>query len=512
MELVDIEKFTKHIIPMLETELSNCTDNNRLLELINIYKESLRQIAPYDFISYNKYIEFHEDWNSDQKCFYGHRRNALGELFEAMNDMEIYDKYDVLIITMPPRVGKSMAGIRFLSWIIGRWPEYTQLATSYSDAITMSFYNGVMEIIQSDEYKEMFPESPLVNQNAKREEIWLRKTKRYPTIMFVPIDGSMTGRGEANNYLYCDDLVSGIEEALNKGRLDKLWEKYTINAKQRKKDGCKEIHIATPWSVHDVITKVKNANSENVRCKILKMSCYNEKEESNFDYLGGFTTQYYKEIERTMDKLTFNALYKQEPVERDGLLYTEDSLNWYDELPKDELPDTVLAICDSKNLGSDSVSCPIGYVYDDKVYIEDVMFDNGLPNVTKPMVADKLIRHNVKDFSIELNNGGNYFGDDVKKMVSDKLPDMKFSMFFSTSNKDVRIITYSDFVKNHFVFKKNYKPNSQYGKFMTEMLSYTQLGKNVHDDAVDSLSMMAAKIDNMKTNKITILNRKDLGI
>lgn len=492
-------------------ELSTCVDEKRQLELFKVYKRALKYIAPHDFISYNKYIELQEEWDNDQKKFYGHRKNSLGELFEAMNDMEIYDKYDTLIVTMPPRVGKTTCGIRFLSWIIGRHPECTQLATSYSDSVTMSFYNGVMELVQSEEYSDVFPKSPLMNQNAKREEIWLYTVRRYPSIMFVPIDGSMTGRGEANNYLYCDDMVSGVEEALNRGRLDKLYEKYTVNVRQRKKSKCKEIHIATPWSVHDVITRVKSSNLDNPRCKVMKLSCYDEFGESNFDYIGGFNTEYYQDIQKHMDKLSFNALYLQEPIERDGLLYCVEDLNWYTDLP-DKLPDAVIAVCDSKNLGSDSVSCPIAYVYDNDVYVEDVVFNNGLPDLTKPLVARKLIEHRVNDFSIELNNGGNYFGEDVKKLVIDDLPTMKFGMFFSTGSKITRIITYSDFVKKNFYFRKGYKDNTEYGRFMKEVLSFTQTGKNLHDDAVDSLSMLANKLDRMRMGKIKFFSRKDLGI
>ena len=223
--------------------------------------------------------------------------------------MEIYDLYDMLLISLSPRVGKTTTGIRFLAWICGRHPENTQLATSYSDSITTSFYIGVMEIVEHQRFKEVFNEAKLVSQNAKREEIWLKVAKRYPSITFVPIGGSMTGRAEAGNYLYCDDLVSGIEEALSVVRLDGLWQKYTVNCKQRKKDGCKEIHVATRWSVHDPITKLSILNEDNPRCKIINVPCFGEDGESNFNFFGGFSTGYYQELKDTMDEASFNALY-----------------------------------------------------------------------------------------------------------------------------------------------------------------------------------------------------------
>lgn len=408
----------------------------------------------------------------------------------------------------------TTTGIRFLSWIIGRYPEYTQMATSYADSVTRSFYNGVMDIVQSEEFKECFPESPLVSQNAKLEQISLRSVQRYPSILFVPIDGSMTGRGEAGKYMYCDDLVSGIEEAVNQDRLSKLWEKYTVNVKQRKKKGCKEIHVATPWSVHDVITKVRDLNSDNERCKIIKLSCYDENGESNFDYLGGFDTKYYKDLEMTMDDLSFRALYLQDPIEREGILYHEDDLKYYIQLPNGE-PDGIFAVCDSKNLGSDSVACPIAYMYGNDVYIEDVVFNSGLPEVTKPLVADKLYEHNVHMCDFELNNGGNYFATDVSKLLKDKYnADTRIRLFNTTTNKITKIITYSDFVKKNFYFKDKscYTINSEYYKFMQELLKFSQTGKNKHDDAPDAVAMLAEMIEGFRRAEVKILSRKDLRI
>lgn len=511
----EIEKYTKNIIPKLEKALSSdILEPSKRVELVKAYRQALVNIAPNDFISFNKVIEFFEDKNNEGKNFYGNRQNALGDLFNALNDMEIYDKYDTLIVCMPPRVGKTTTGIRFLAWIIGRHPEFTQMATSYADSVTRSFYNGVIEIVQSSEFNECFPESPLVGQNAKLEQISLRSIQRYPSILFVPIDGSMTGRGEASKYMYCDDLVSGIEEATNQDRLNKLWEKYTVNVKQRKKKGCKEIHVATPWSVHDVITKVRDLNSNNDRCKIIKLPCYDKHGKSNFDYLGGFDTKYYKELEETMDELSFKALYMQEPVEREGILYHEDELRYYIDLPK-ETPDGIFAVCDSKNLGSDSVSCPIAYVFGDDVYIEDVVFNNGLPDVTIPTVAEKLYQHNVKICDFEINNGGNHFATEVDRVIKEKYcGDTRVRMFNTTSNKIVKIITYSNFVKKNFYFKDKscYKPNSDYYKFMKELLKFSQTGKNAHDDAPDSIAMLAEMLEGFKLGQVKILNRRELKI
>lgn len=514
LTLDEIKLYTDTVIPNIERDLAkkNITDLERL-ELYNLYLDVMKMVAPWDFATFNKYMEIDEDHFDKNKAFYHHRKDHLKEMFDAFNDMEVYDKYDMLLISIAPRTGKTTTGIRFLSWIIGKYPLETQLATSYSDNITTSFYIGVMECVQNPRYIEIFPDSPLVSQNAKREEIWLKVAKRYPSITFVPIGGSMTGRCEASKYLYCDDLVSGIEEALSVPRLEKLWQTYTTNCKQRKKDGCKEIHLATRWSVHDVITRLAIENEKNPRCKIICIDCYDEDGESNFDYLGGFSTAYYKDLENTLDEPTFNALYRQEPIEREGILYNKDELQYYLSLPQ-ERPDAIIAVCDSKNLGKDFVTSPVGYVYGDLVYIEDVVYNNGLPDVTRPLVANKWLEHNVVRGDVELNNGGNYYAEDLDKLIKDGGGKTSIRIFYSSNNKQTKIVTYSDYVKKYFIFKdpSTYHPNSEYAKFIKALTSWTQTGKNNHDDAPDGVAMLAQLVQDMNGMSIKILDRKVLRI
>ena len=514
MNREEIDNYMNVIIPNIERELSNSnTSNEDKLELYNLYRDVLKLVAPYNFLAYNMYLEIDEDKSSETKGFFHHRKTHMLEMFQAFDDMESKDMYDYLIITMPPRCGKTTTGIRFLSWIMGKYPEHTQLAVSYSDNITSSFYIGTMEVVSSKEFMDIFPQSPLVNQNGKREEIWLKVFKRYPTITYVPIGGSMTGRAECSKYLYCDDLVSGIEEAMSVNRLEKLVQTYNVNCKQRKKDGCKEIHVATPWSVHDVIANVINSNEGNPRCKVIAIPCFDENGDSNFDFIGGFSTEYYQDIEKSMDSASFSALYKCEPIEREGLLYHKEDLMYYMDLPQ-ERPDTIVAICDSKNLGVDYVASPIAYIYGDTAYIEDVVFNNGLPDITRPLVANKWVEHGVVRADVELNNGGNYYAEDLDELIKGKDGKTSIRIFYSGNNKNVKIITYSDYVVKNFVFKdpSKYGSNSEYAKFMKQLLTWTQTGKNKHDDAPDSIAMLAQMIQGLNGNAVKFLDRKKLGI
>ena len=512
--LQEVEHYVDVVIPKLESELQReDLDPTDKLDILDLYENVLCITAKYNFISYNKYLEFEEDHTSPNKAFYHHRKNHMGDLFESLNDMEIYDKYDMLLVSMPPRVGKSTTGIRFLSWIMGRHPESTQLGTSYSDNITSSFYAGVMEIVLGERFQKIFKDAPLVNQNAKRQEIWLKVTKRYPTMTFVPIEGSMAGRCEGDKYIYCDDLVSGSEQAMSIVRMGKLWEKYTTDVRQRRKDGCKEIHIATRWSVHDVITKLSVEHRDNSRCKNISLPCYKEDGTSAFDFYGGFSTEYYKDLEKMMDSISFGALYLQNPIEREGILYHPEDLQYFFELPA-EAPDTTIAICDSKNLGNDFVCSPIGKIYGDFVYIDDVVYNDGLPEVTRPAVANKWVEHKVVRAEVELNNGGNYYAEDLQELIKQRGGKTSIRIFFSGNNKQTKIITYSDYAMKYFIFRdpSTYSPNSDYAKFMRDLFTWTQKGSNKHDDAPDGIAMLAQMHQNLNGNAVKYIDRKRLGL
>lgn len=510
----EIQNYKDKIIPNIKKELKDKTKSKEeLLELYNLYDEILCIIAPYDFSSFNDYLEFEEDKSLDNRGFHHHRKKAMNDVINSLNDMEINNKYDILLISLPPRTGKTTYGIRFLAWICGKYPGYTQLATSYSDNITSSFYNGVMEVIQNPRFIKCFPESTLVNQNAKREEIWLKTVRRYPSIAFVPVGGSVTGRVEANNYLYADDLVSGIEEAMSITRLEKLWQIFSVNFYQRRKEGCKLIMVATKWSVHDPISIVERENEDNPRCKVIKIPCFDEDGESNFKFKGGFSKEYYLDLKNTMEEISFNSLYMCDPIEREGILYNKDDLAYYFELPE-ERPDTIVAVCDSKNMGKDFVCSPIGYVYGETVYVDAVVFNNGLPDVTRPLVANAWVDNNVVRADVEMNNGGNYYAEDLDSMVKSKGGKTSIRTFFTGNNKNVKIITYSDYVKKHFVFRhpSTYAPKSEYGQFMGALLKWTQTGNNKHDDAPDAIAMLAQLVQELSGCYIKIINRRELGL
>lgn len=478
----------------------------------DLYWKTLHFEAPYLFESYLIYLEKNRE---AKDRFYLPKRKQLNKhgLIQAMQDLED-DRLDILSISMPPGTQKTTLEKFFASWVIGKHPDDFSLFYSHSGDITRMFYDGIYDITtNSDEYNwsEIFPEVRLESTNAKTETINFNKYKPFPNIQCTSIGSKNAGKVRCNRYLYCDDLIGGIEEALNKVRLDKLWSLYSVDGKQRKMDGCKEIHIATRWSVHDVIGRIKNLYRDSDRVRFIEVPDIDPvTEESNFDYeYNGFSVAFFNDQALAMDDISYKCLYKSQPIEREGLLYHEDELRRYFTLPPGE-PDALLGICDTKDKGTDFMFLPCVAQYGNDYYCLDcICDDNSDYGVQYERCAQIIVDNKLQQCQFESNNGGSRVGYEVNKLVEQKNGRCNITTKFTDSNKETKIIVNADWVKKHVLFKDSslYKAKSDYGIMMSFLLSYSVKGKNVHDDVPDGWAQFALFTQNMGGAKVTAFRR-----
>ena len=474
-----------------------------------LYKKTLLMAAPMDFDSYCQYLE----WNREaSKRFYLPRRKQLKPVAEALQELA-EGKLDVLAISMPPGVGKTTLAIFFLTWLAGKEPDKPMLTGSHSNSFLRGVYDECVRIMGKEgEYlwHDVFPTIDIERTNAADLAIDIGTPKRFATLQFTSVGSGNAGKVRAEGLLYCDDLVSGIEQALSKERLDKLWEQYTTDLRQRKIGNCVELHIATRWSVHDVIGRIEQKYTDSGRAKFIVMPALDENEESNFDYINGvgFSTQFYHDMRDTMDDASWRALYMNQPIEREGLLYSEDELRRYFEMP-DKDPDGIISICDTKDKGKDYAFMPVAYIYGNDYYIEDCVCDNSLPDVVEPRIVNCLLLNKVQMSRFEHNNAGGRIAKDIQETVKNKGGITKITTKFTTSNKETKIILNSAWVKEHCLFKDKslYKKKEDYGKMMDMLCSYTVAGKNKHDDVPDGMAMLSEYAQSFTKNKVEIFNR-----
>lgn len=462
-------------------------------------------------------------------AFYSHRRISIRSIDIIKNPetgkcIQVEGGIYLAGKTLMP-THNSTLGLFFLTFMAGLYPERSILGSGHSAAIIQSFFNEVLNIITSEEYRfhDIFYDTKIVNKSAEYAWIDLNTNKRFHTFSFRSIETGGTGLVEASNILYCDDLIKDIETANNPDRLDKLFYTYTSSIQDRTimrlcKDGqyrrCPEIHIATRWSLNDVIGRLIAiyGETDSDRIRIINIPCYDENGESNFqyDYGKGFSTDYYKKLEMAEDPVVFAAKYLGQPIEREGRPFTKDQLTYYQSLPSEE-PDQIVAYSDVAHGGDDYFSMPIAYVYGYDVYIEDVLFINKLGDSdTRPLVCQKLIDNNVTKAGFEENNGGKLYADfiigDLRKLAyrcnitTHKVPTSKSKLdrILSCQSEIKGVLT--DFGNYRIYFKSEEvrKDNKQYNDFMQCMYKWSQkpgsIQKTQHDDAPDSLAGLITNV------------------
>ena len=502
-------KYLKVLSDEIESEMSRVGDED-VRKLFSLHKKVLLAAAPYDFESYLLYVEWERD---PDKKFYPPRRKVLRQVVDALQELA-ERKIELLTISLPPGTGKTTLAIFYLTWLSGRNPNEPKLSGSHSNAFIRGVYDECLRIFDKNgEYlwNDVFPAVGVSNTNAKDCRIDIDRRQRFETLEFTSIGTGNAGLYRAVDLLYCDDLVSGIEVALSKERLDKLWETYTTDLRQRKQgDHCCELHIATPWSVHDVIARLQRQYADWDKAKFIVIPALDENDESNFDYdYGvGYSTETLHKQREIMDEMSWRALFMCEPIEREGLVYSQDELRRYFELPSAD-PDGIIGVCDTKDKGTDYAFLPVAYVYGNDYYIEDCVCDNSLPNIVDARLVDILLRCKVKMCRFESNSAGGRVAEKVQNEVKKRGGITRITTKFTTANKETKIIVNSAWVKEHCLFKDDslYKRQSDYGRMMDMLCSYTMAGKNKHDDVPDGMAMLAEFAQSLSGARVEIFQR-----
>lgn len=530
--------YAKEIIDLLSHNKIEHKDTKKDEEIIrNIWVHAYDTRARQgDYESFCIAMEWDRPIN---KQFYLPRARLLKKhgVIGGIQDL-IDDKLDLLVLNLPPRIGKTTVGLFLQALLAGMCPDESILAAGHTTGLIQSFYNELINLMTDPEYrfKEIFPTIEIANKSSEYYYIDLNKKRRFHTLNYVSIETGGTGKVQAERLLYCDDLVKDVEQANNPDRLEKLYHNYTSTIKDRKiqrlcKDGvyrpCPEIHINTPWSLYDVTSRVvQNAkdSGDMSRVRIISVPCYDENGESNFmyDYGKGFDAKYYKDMELAEDPVIFSAKYLMQPIERDGIVFSKDNVNFYNDLPG-EKPDRIVGYADVSHGGSDYFSLPIGYVYGYEVYIEDVLFINqfGGDDVSRPQVRDIIMRNNVTRCGVEKNNGGDFYATLVEKDLKEKGYRCHITTHNAPTNKSKRdrilacqneikgIASESNTYRLYFKSPEKIKGNRQYQEAMNNLFKWNQnpsVQNKQHDDFPDSLAGMITNVLGGKTKGVAKSN------
>ena len=474
------------------------------INALDVYKRTLRFDAPVSFDCFMRCIEYNRPMDEQ---FWIPRRKKLMPVCQALQDMED-GKLDELFLSCPPRIGKSTLMLMFFLWVMGRDSERSNLYCSYTDSVVGVLYNGILEILSDPvtyAYGDAFPGHKIASTDAKDKLINLDRKKRYASFTGRSLYGTLNGACDCNGYLVGDDLISGIEEAMSRDRLNAAWAKVDNNMIPRAKQNAKILWIGTRWSLLDPQGKridllQNDPKYKDWNWKILNTPALNENDESNFDYdFGvGFNTDYYQQrrasFERNSDMASWLAQYQGEPIEREGAVFSPDQLRYYNGVLPEGEPDRVFMVVDPAWGGGDYVASPVCYQFVNDIYVADVIFDNGDKKVTQPKIVKMAKKHHIAAMKVEGTKMTASYGEDINKSL--KEAGVRINMQINTSHftgngKRQRIFDKAPDIREHMIFLSDGMRSKEYSQFMQNIFSFTITGKaSQHDDAPDSCAMV----------------------
>tara|TARA_Y100000114_G_scaffold156190_1_gene182510 strand:+ start:197 stop:1705 length:1509 start_codon:yes stop_codon:yes gene_type:complete len=181
----------------------------------------------------------------------GRHHKTMADAFERVAS----GKLKRLIINMPPRHTKSeFASYLFPAWFLGKYPEKKVIQTAHTAELAVGFGRKVRNLIDQDEFQEIFPGIEL-SSDSKAAGRW--NTNKKGDYFAIGVGGAVTGKGA--DVLIIDDPHSEQDAAVgayNPEVYDKVYEWYTSGPRQRLQPGGAIIVVMTRWSTRDLTGQI----------------------------------------------------------------------------------------------------------------------------------------------------------------------------------------------------------------------------------------------------------------
>jgi len=159
-----------------------------------------------------------------------------------------------LIINMAPRHTKSeFASYLFPAWMMGRNPKMKIIQATHTTELAVNFGRKTKNLIDSDEYKEIFPAVQLA-ADSKASGRW--DTSKGGMYYAVGVGSNLAGRG--GDLVIIDDPHSE-QTAMSVSGFDDAWDWYTGGPRQRLQPGGSIVLVQTRWSEKDMTGQLLRA-------------------------------------------------------------------------------------------------------------------------------------------------------------------------------------------------------------------------------------------------------------
>lgn len=421
--------------------------------------------------------------------FYKRSRQYLVQLANTLQEFVFNSPKKVLVISIPPRCGKSRTASLFAEWTFGKDPTKKIMTGSYNETLSTQFAKTVRNTIQTQKvepfipvFSDVFPDVK-IKQGDAAMNMWSLEGQ-YSSYLATSPSGTATGFG--CSLMIIDDVIKNAQEANNQLTKQAHYDWFTNTMLSRLEEGGKIIIIMTRWASDDLAGRIINHFKDDA--EVISLKALQDDGTMLCDEV--LSRDSYEEKKKLMSPDIFYANYQQEPIDLKGQLYT--SFKTYDTLPQFE---KIQSYTDTADTGSDYLCSIIYGIYQKEAYILDVIYTNEPMEITEPLVAKHIFEYKVNQADIESNNGGRGFSRQISHYLTNtyNTNHTVIRPFHQSKNKQARILSNATWVMEHIYFPQNW--HNKYPEFYKAITSYQREGKNLHDDAPDALTGVAEKVN-----------------
>lgn len=469
-----------------------------MIELTKNQIDKLKMVlASKDLFSYCQIVDSDEFYNEETAPY-------LKEICDAIQEFE-NDDNEALIITMPPRHGKTRTVNNAVDWLLGKNPKYKIMEGSYNTSLSRRsskiVRDKILELPDKNRivFSQVFPDVTIKEGSGSIDNWGVTGNLEDNYLATAPNAGS-TGIG--CDFLILDDTIKNKYEAYNKEILRKIFEDWFQDTLYSRLEGKRKIIIVmTRWATKDIAGQLIQMFKEQGRkYRIISKKAYNP-ETGKMLNEAILNKEQYDLLIQTIGEDIVRANYDQEPIDLKGKLYTHFlTYNPADIRTSENLNGTIRfkdirARADTADQGEDYLSMVIyGVSYDNKAYILDIYYTQEPMEITEKEAAKRLLKYNPYVFRAESNNGGRGWSRAVEKEYK-AMGGTKtiFKPYTQTLNKEARILSNATSVQNTIYFPMDW--NVRYKEAYNSINEYQRQGKNEHDDFEDNITSVAEELD-----------------
>ncbi len=434
-----------------------------------------------------------------------------------------------LLISIPPRYGKTELAVKnFIAHGLSLNPAAKFIHLSASDALAFDNSEGTKDIVQSPEYRRLFPDVRIKKSTDSKKK-WY--TTAGGGVYATGAAGQVTGFGAGTRTDETDEIEEWLDELLitigqkrkfggaliiddaikpddadadiKRMRVNRRWNS-TIKSRLNSRDTpviviMQRLH---PMDLIGYLKATEGLASEGGEWEELVLPALGVNDAGELEALDPsmHTVEDLKKMRDNADeevRIAFQRQYQQNPKPREGLLFPDSDLKYYNpkEILVEKLSEYRHTHIDPADKGGDSLCAIVGYLIGNKIYVADIIFNTKGTDVNEPRCVEFLKQHACNSAVIESNSGWRLFRTNIKRAIEEDGSDCEVDAVNNTTNKHTRILEAAAFIRNHFVFREDCLELPEYRRFIEELTSYRQdqsgTNKNAHDDAPDSSAGLA---------------------